>query len=188
LCDARAACFAESYLIAVLLDVLLGTLEDLLGVLLGSGRGLSIGGGLLGGPRLVALATLESGLRDGGLRNHREEARATASAKCQWRAGRRDARPEANARRGVGSADDPGRDTYHLVLLGVVCTRGLEGLRDGKRVSSARERPSKGWRTAEKTRAKPYATRKKAQNLEHFASVTEFHTIRKTPRFYAFAS
>jgi hypothetical protein len=70
----------------------------------------------------------------------------------------------------------------------VVCTRGLEGLRDGKRVSSARERPSKGWRTAEKTRAKPYATRKKAQNLEHFASVTEFHTIRKTPRFYAFAS
>jgi hypothetical protein len=127
LCDARAACFAESYLIAVLLDVLLGALEDLLRVLLGSGRGLSIGGGLLGGPRLVALATLESGLRDGGLRNHREEARATASAKCQWRAGRLDARPEASARRSVWSVDDRGRNTYHLVLLGVVCTRGLEG-------------------------------------------------------------
>jgi hypothetical protein len=81
--------FAESYLIAVLLDVLLGALEDLFGVLLASGRGLSIGGGLLGGPRLVALATLESGLRDGGLRNHwgRRVARM-ASAKMP-RAGRK---------------------------------------------------------------------------------------------------
>ena len=77
LAGAETADVTDAHLIAVLLHVLLRAGEDLLGVLLGLGLRLGVGGGLLGGPRVVALATLEGGLRDGGLRESGRSAERT---------------------------------------------------------------------------------------------------------------
>ena len=57
----------RAHLITVLLHVLLRAVEDLLLVGLGLSLGLRGGLGLVGGPRLVALTTLKSGLGNSGL-------------------------------------------------------------------------------------------------------------------------
>jgi hypothetical protein len=96
----RGAVFPESYLVAVLLDVLLRAHEDLLLVLLARSGGLRVGGGFLGGPRLVALATLESGLRNGGLRNRvgeRKDGSDGGVSEIAMDGRKRDARRDASA-------------------------------------------------------------------------------------------
>lgn len=57
----------RAHLITILLHVLLRAVEDLLLVGLGLSLGLRGGLGLVGGPRLVALTTLKSGLGNSGL-------------------------------------------------------------------------------------------------------------------------
>lgn len=86
-----------SHLITVLLHVLLSALEDFLRALLRVGLHLSGGGSLLGGPRLIALATLKSGFWDSGLQKSKKRRRKTVLIHSACSGQRRDATRRARA-------------------------------------------------------------------------------------------